>query len=238
MVENTIELIDKSHHGDKAARDKLVEENLGLVWSIVRRFGNRGYEMEDLFQIGSIGLMKAIDKFDIAFEVKFSTYAVPLISGEIKRFLRDDGMVKVSRSLKENSWKINKVMEQKKVESGTDITIQELVKETGLTQEEVVMAMEANIHVESIYKSVYHSDGSEIYLVDQMVAENREDILDHVLLEELLGSLGDAERNLLKLRYFENMTQVQVAKLLGMSQVQVSRTEKKILQGLREKYVG
>ena len=237
MDETTV-LIEQLQKGDKEARKVLIEKNLGLVHHIVKRFLGRGVEAEDLFQIGTIGLMKAIDKFDLSYQVKFSTYAVPLISGEIKRFLRDDGMVKVSRSLKENGWKINRVMEQKKVECGADITIQELVKETGLTQEEIVMAMEANVHVESIYKSVYHSDGSEIYLVDQMVAENREDVLDHVLLEELLGSLGDAERNLLKLRYFENMTQVQVARILGMSQVQVSRTEKKILQGLREKYVG
>ena len=237
MDETTV-LIEQLQKGDKEARKVLIEKNLGLVHHIVKRFLGRGVEAEDLFQIGTIGLMKAIDKFDLSYQVKFSTYAVPLISGEIKRFLRDDGMVKVSRSLKENGWKINRVMEQKKLECGADITIQELVKETGLTQEEIVMAMEANVHVESIYKSVYHSDGCEIYLVDQMVAENREDVLDHVLLEELLESLGDAERKLLKLRYFENMTQVQVARILGMSQVQVSRTEKKILQGLREKYVG
>ena len=153
MDETTV-LIEQLQNGDKEARKVLIEKNLGLVHHIVKRFLGRGVEPEDLFQIGTIGLMKAIDKFDLSYQVKFSTYAVPLISGEIKRFLRDDGMVKVSRSLKENSWKINKVMEQKKVESGTDITIQELVKETGLTQEEVVMAMEANIHVESIYKSV------------------------------------------------------------------------------------
>ena len=149
MDETTV-LIEQLQNGDKEARKVLIEKNLGLVHHIVKRFLGRGVESEDLFQIGTIGLMKAIDKFDLSYQVKFSTYAVPLISGEIKRFLRDDGMVKVSRSLKENGWKINKVMEQKKVESGADITIHELMKETGLTQEEVVMAMEANIHVESI----------------------------------------------------------------------------------------
>ena len=260
MDETTV-LMERLQEGDKDARKVLIEKNLGLVHHIVKRFLGRGVEAEDLFQIGTIGLMKAIDKFDLSFQVKFSTYAVPLISGEIKRFLRDDGMVKVSRSLKENGWKINRVIEQRKRESGNDVTLQELVKETGLTQEEIIMAMDANIHVESIYKSVYQSDGSEIYLVDQVVAaengnglgveagsgrekkttlsgtvedKEKEEILNHMLLEQLLESLGESERKLIKMRYFENMTQVQVARILGISQVQVSRTEKKILQGMRK----
>ena len=259
MDETTV-LIEQLQNGDKDARKVLIEKNLGLVHHIVKRFLGRGVDAEDLFQIGTIGLMKAIDKFDLSFQVKFSTYAVPLISGEIKRFLRDDGMVKVSRNLKENGWKINRVMEQKKRENGKDVTIQDLAKETGLTEEEIVLAMEANIHVESIYKSVYQSDGSEIYLVDQVVAggssslgveagsgrekkvtfsgavedKEKEKVLNHMLLEQLLGGLGDSERNLIKMRYFENMTQVQVARILGISQVQVSRTEKKILQGMRK----
>lgn len=260
MDETTV-LMERLQEGDKEARKVLIEKNLGLVHHIVKRFLGRGVEAEDLFQIGTIGLMKAIDKFDLSFQVKFSTYAVPLISGEIKRFLRDDGMVKVSRSLKENGWKINRVIEQRKRESGNDVTLQELVKETGLTQEEIIMAMDANIHVESIYKSVYQSDGSEIYLVDQVVAaengnglgveagsgrekkttlsgtvedKEKEEILNHMLLEQLLESLGESERKLIKMRYFENMTQVQVARILGISQVQVSRTEKKILQGMRK----
>lgn len=258
MDETTV-LMERLQEGDKEARKVLIEKNLGLVHHIVKRFLGRGVEAEDLFQIGTIGLMKAIDKFDLSFQVKFSTYAVPLISGEIKRFLRDDGMVKVSRSLKENGWKINRVIEQKKRESGNDVTLQDLVKETGLTQEEIIMAMDANIHVESIYKSVYQSDGSEIYLVDQVVAagtglgveagsgrekkttlsgtvedKEKEEILNHMLLEQLLEGLGDTERKLIKMRYFENMTQVQVARILGISQVQVSRTEKKILQRMRK----
>ena len=260
MDETTV-LMERLREGDKEARKVLIEKNLGLVHHIVKRFLGRGVEAEDLFQIGSIGLMKAIDKFDLSFHVKFSTYAVPLISGEIKRFLRDDGMVKVSRNLKENGWKINRVIEQKKRESGNDVTIQELEQATGLSQEEIVLAMEANIHVESIYKSVYQSDGSEIYLVDQVVAagsgnslgveagsgrekkttlsgtiedKEKEEVLNHMLLEQLLEELGDSERNLIKMRYFENMTQVQVTRILGISQVQVSRTEKKILQGMRK----
>ena len=167
-MDETFTLIEQLRLGDKEARKVLIEKNLGLVHHIVKRFAGRGVETEDLFQIGTIGLMKAIDKFDLSFGVKFSTYAVPLISGEIKRFLRDDGMVKVSRSLKENGWKINRVIEQRKLENGTDITIQELMQETGLSQEEIVMAMEANIHVESIYKSVYNYEGIEMYQVDQL----------------------------------------------------------------------
>ena len=260
MDETTV-LIEQLQKGDKEARKVLIEKNLGLVHHIVKRYLGRGVEAEDLFQIGTIGLMKAIDKFDLSFQVKFSTYAVPLISGEIKRFLRDDGMVKVSRNLKENGWKINRVVEQKKREEGRDLTVQELVKETGLSEEEIVMAMEANIHVESIYKSVYQSDGNEMYLVDQVVAggggisigveagngrdkkitlsgttedREKEEVLNHMLLEQLIAALSDSERNLIKMRYFENMTQVQVAKILGISQVQVSRTEKKILQGMRK----
>ena len=253
--------LEALQRGEEEAKNTLIEHNLRLVVFIARRFENTGIPLEDLISIGTIGLMKAIDKFDLSFQVKFSTYAVPLISGEIKRFLRDDGMVKVSRSLKENGWKINRVIEQKKRESGNDVTIQELEQETGLTQEEIVLAMEANIHVESIYKSVYQSDGSEIYLVDQVVAagsgnslgveagsgrekkttlsgtiedREKEEVLNHMLLEQLLNGLGDSERNLIKMRYFENMTQVQVARILGISQVQVSRTEKKILRGMRK----
>ena len=258
MDETTV-LMEQLQSGDKEARKVLIEKNLGLVHHIVKRFVGRGVEPEDLFQIGTIGLMKAIDKFDLSYQVKFSTYAVPLISGEIKRFLRDDGMIKVSRSVKENGWKIYRVMEQKKQKSGNDITIEELMLETGLTQDEILMAMEANIHVESIYKSVYQSDGNEIYLVDQVVVGNssslgveagslrdkkitlsgaaqdreKEELMNHMLLEQLLDELEETEKKLIKMRYFENMTQVQVAKILGMSQVQVSRTEKKILLRMR-----
>ncbi|MBQ9989957.1 MAG: SigB/SigF/SigG family RNA polymerase sigma factor [Lachnospiraceae bacterium] len=235
-MEESTALIERLQAGDKEAREVLIEKNLGPVHHIVKRFLGRGVEAEDLFQIGTIGLMKAIDKFDLSFQVKFSTYAVPLISGEIKRFLRDDGLVKVSRSLKENGWKINRALEQQKREQGRDMTLEELSGATGLDREEIVMAMEANVQVESLYKSVYQSDGSEIFLVDQVVAEGSagETVLNHILLEQLLNGLGDSERNLIRMRYFENMTQVQVAKILGISQVQVSRTEKKILTGMRK----
>ena len=230
-------LIEKSHAGDKQAREVLIEKNLGLVHHIVKRFLNRGVDAEDLFQIGCIGLMKAVDKFALAFDVKFSTYAVPMISGEIKRFLRDDGMVKVSRSLKENGWKITRAREQFQHEHGREPTLEEIAKVTGLSTEEVVMAMDAGAEVESIYKSVYQSDGNEIYLVDQIAGKNneREKLLNHMLLKQLLSELEGEERELIRLRYFQGKTQTEVAGRLGISQVQVSRLEKRILRRLRDK---
>ena len=236
MEEVTV-LIARSQAGDKEAREILIEKNLGLVHHIVKRFLGRGYDAEDLFQIGSIGLMKAIDKFDLSFDVKFSTYAVPMISGEIKRFLRDDGMVKVSRSLKENGWKIKQASERIAHEKGRDASLEEIVEETGLSKEDIVMAMEANVEVESIYKSVYQSDGNEIYLVDRLPEkrDENEKLLNHMLLQQLMAELGEEEKRLITLRYFQDKTQMEVAKKLGVSQVQVSRMEKKILIRMREK---
>jgi len=179
--------------------------------------------------------MKAIDKFDTSFDVRFSTYAVPMISGEIKRFLRDDGMVKVSRSIKENGWKLRRAEEKLLNELGREATIEELAKETGLMVEDIVMAIEANTEIESIYKSVYQGDGNEIYLVDKLeerVDEN-ERTLNSIALEQIMKELKDDERRLIELRYFHEKTQVEVAKELFVSQVQVSRMEKRILLKLR-----
>ena len=220
-MDHTIALIQKSHEGDDEARAQLVEENTGLVWCIVRRFAGRGTEMEDLFQIGTIGLLKAIDKFDLSFEVKFSTYAVPLISGEIKRFLRDDGMIKVSRSLKELSYKAYQTQEE-------DLKV---------APEELTMAMDACTDVESLHRPVCKKEGQEMSLMEKVgqadAAEER--VVDHLLLKELLKNLDKDERKLIYLRYFSEKTQTQVGKELGISQVQVSRMEKKILKNLREK---
>ncbi|WP_342756839.1 SigF/SigG family RNA polymerase sporulation sigma factor [Kineothrix sedimenti] len=238
MEEVTV-LIARSQAGDKEAREVLIEKNLGLVHHIVKRFLGRGYDAEDLFQIGSIGLMKAIDKFDLSFEVKFSTYAVPMISGEIKRFLRDDGMVKVSRTLKENGWKIKQTAEKISYEQGREATLEEISKLTELSIEDIVMAMEANVEVESIYKSVYQSDGNEIFLVDKLPEKKdaNERLLNHMLLEQLMSELEEDERQLITLRYFQDKTQVEVAKKLGISQVQVSRMEKRILVRMRESLI-
>ena len=232
-------LIERSHAGDKEAREVLIEKNLGLVHHIVKRFLNRGVDAEDLFQIGCIGLMKAIDKFNLAFDVKFSTYAVPMISGEIKRFLRDDGMMKVSRGLKENGWKIKKAREQYQHEKGKEPALREVAEMTGLTVEEVVMAMDAGAEVESIYRSVYQSDGNEIYLADQIASgsNEKEKLLNHMLLSQLLSELEGEDKELILLRYFQGKTQVDVAERLGISQVQVSRLEKRILRRMRERAV-
>ena len=231
----TDRLIQQSRQGDKEARDTLVKENLGLVWSIVHRFANRGYEAEDLFQIGSIGLMKAIDRFDTGFDVKFSTYAVPVITGEIKRFLRDDGMIKVSRTLKENSWKISLAVQKLQEKWGRDVTIREIAGETGLDTEEILMAMEANTRIDSLNKPVSAPDGKEICLEDQIpgTGDENEKVHNRILLEQLLGTLNAKERQLIYMRYFQDRTQTDVARELNMTQVQVSRMEKKLLSRMR-----
>ncbi|MCI9051732.1 MAG: RNA polymerase sporulation sigma factor SigF [Lachnospiraceae bacterium] len=236
-MDDTIALIEAAHRGDKEARDRLVMENMGLIWSIVRRFSGRGYETEDLFQIGSIGLMKAIDKFDLNYDVKFSTYAVPMIAGEIKRFLRDDGMIKVSRSLKEAAGKAKIITEKLHGEQGREPTIEEVAKEIGISSEELVMALDSQSEVESIYKTIYQGDGNAITLLDKLEEEvdANEELLNHMVLEELLSGLDEKERNIIQMRYFMDKTQTEIAKEIGISQVQVSRLEKKILQSMREK---
>lgn len=247
-MEEVSVLIAKSQAGDKEAREVLIEKNLGLVHHIVRRFAGRGHDLEDLFQIGAIGLMKAIDKFDLAQGVRFSTYAVPMITGEIKRFLRDDGMVKVSRTVKENGLKVRMTRQRLQAVLKREPTLQEIAKEAVLTEEDIVLAMEAGAEVESIYSAVYQDDGSEMYLVDKVVQNQsgcvggvcdgndyeKEKLLDHMLLSQLLDSLEKFDRELIYMRYFQNKTQMEIAGKLGISQVQVSRMEKKILLRLRE----
>ena len=235
-MDHTIVLIQKSHEGDKEARARLVEENTGLVWCVVKRFYNRGVEMEDLFQIGVIGLMKAIDYFDTSYDVRFSTYAVPMISGEIKRFLRDDGMIKVSRSLKEYSWKIQKAREELNHQNGREASLSELCACTGLEAEDVISAMEAGSEVESLNKVIFQSDGQPVRLVDKLVEKKdcHSELLDHLLIEELLNQLDARERELIILRYYCGETQSKIAEHFGISQVQVSRMEKRILKRMRE----
>jgi RNA polymerase sporulation-specific sigma factor len=236
-MDHTLELIASAQSGDKRARDQLVEENMGLIWSIVRRFTGRGHEMEDLFQIGSIGLLKAIDKFDNGFDVKFSTYAVPMITGEIKRFLRDDGIIKVSRSLKETANKVRITREILNNKLGREPTIEELSEETGIEIEDIVMAMESNAEVESLYKTIYQGDGNAIFLIDKLeeTVDENEDMLNKMVLKEVLDSLEVQEREIIELRYFKDKTQTEIAKKIGISQVQVSRLEKKILKTMRER---
>lgn len=234
-MEHTIALIQKSHDGDEKARAQLVEENVGLVWCVVKRFYGRGVETDDLFQIGSIGLIKAIDKFDLSFDVKFSTYAIPMISGEIKRFLRDDGMIKVSRSLKELSYKAFLKKEELQEKLQREPTVEELAQSLDVDKEELVMALESGNEIESLYRPVYQKDGNEIALVDKLEEkeEQEEKILNRIVLYQLLKELNQEDRKLLYLRYFANKTQTEIGKILGISQVQVSRMEKKILKVLR-----
>ncbi len=237
-VDETMTLIDRAHKGDKEARDQLVLENMGLIWSIVRRFQGRGYDMEDLFQIGSIGLIKAIDKFDLSYEVRFSTYAVPMITGEIKRFIRDDGMIKVSRSLKEMGMRAKTVREALTSSLGREPTVEEIAKELGASKEEVAASMEAGAEVESLYKTIQKQDESGLCLMDKIEDENQdhEKLLNHIVLEELISQLGEKEREIIFRRYYENQTQTEIAKALNISQVQVSRLEKKILKQMRERF--
>lgn len=240
-MRNMAELIRRAQEGDKEAKERMISENLGLVHSIVKRFENRGCDREELFQTGCIGLMKAIDKFDLSMQLAFSTYAVPMIMGEIRRFLRDDGMVKVSRTLKENGYKISKARELLTNELGRDPSLLEIEALTELSREEIVLAMEANREVESIYQPVAGTDGDEILLVDQLgncgnVYEEpeKEAVINELVVEQLLAMLEEKERQVIRLRYFENKTQCEVAAVLGMSQVQISRLERKILLRLRE----
>ena len=239
-MEHTLALIQQAHEGDKNAREQLVEENMGLVFMIGKRFLGRGHEMEDLCQIGSIGLMKAIDKFDSSFDVKFSTYAVPMITGELKRFLRDDGMIKVSRSLKEISYKTYKTKEDLEKKLQREPTIEELAGEMQMDREEIVMALEASNEVESLSKTIYQGDGTEICLIDKLeeTENENEKVLARLLLEQGLKTLEKEEYELIRLRYFEDQTQVKTAEQLGKTQVQVSRMEKKILKKLRQELLG
>ena len=188
-MERTLELIRRSQDGEKEARETLIEENMGLVHHVARRFLGRGVEAEDLFQIGAIGLMKAIDRFDLNYEVRFSTYAVPMIAGEIRRFLRDDSMIKVSRSLKETAYKVYSVREQMMNEHGIEPTIEELASSLEIEKEDIVLALEAGSEVESIYKTIYQNDGNSIYLIDKLVSSEDESrqAVDRLALEELLG---------------------------------------------------
>lgn len=237
---DTLELIQLSKQGDKAARDLVIMENVGLVWSIVRRFLGRGHEAEDLFQIGSIGLMKAIDKFDMSYEVKFSTYAVPMITGEIKRFLRDDGMIKVSRSIKESAGKIRMMREELERKNGREPTIDEICACLQMDKEDVVLALESGSEVESLYKTIYQGDGNAIYLIDKIEQseDESEAMINHIALQEVMSTLEEKEQDIIKLRYFMDKTQTEIAEVLGISQVQVSRLEKRILKTMREKMLG
>lgn len=230
------EIIKKAQNGDKESESYLIIQNLGLVRSVIRRFQNRGYEYEDLLQIGSIGLLKAIKKFDNSYNVKFSTYAMPMIIGEIKRFLRDDGMIKVSRNLKEIAAKAYMYREALEKDNGREPTLSELAAELEITKEDLVIALNSQNSIHSLHEPINQDEGSPIELIDKVQNEKFQefDVINRIILKETLSSLEHRERQIIILRYFKELTQCQVAEILGISQVQVSRSEKKILGKLRE----
>ncbi|QDI89899.1 RNA polymerase sporulation sigma factor SigF [Salicibibacter halophilus] len=229
--------IAESQNGSQKARDLLVENNTRLVWSVVQRFLNRGYEGEDLFQIGCIGLMKSIDKFDLNYEVKFSTYAVPMIIGEIQRFIRDDGTVKVSRSLKELNHKIRKEKEELTKKSGRVPTIAEVAEALNVYPEDIVFANEATRSLSSLNETVYENEGDPITLMDQLSNPDETKWFEELALRDVVHHLEQRERLIVFLRYYRDQTQSEVADRLGISQVQVSRLEKKILEKMRKEMV-
>lgn len=226
------DLIYESQHGNKQARDYLVEKNVRLVWSVVQRFINRGYDPDDLFQIGSIGLIKSIDKFDLSYDVRFSTYAVPMIIGEIQRFIRDDGSVKVSRTLKETGNKIRRAKDILTKKLGRSPTVNEVANELEISTEEIIHAEEAARTPHSIHETVFENDGDPITLLDQLSLEDSK-WFEKLSLEEAIQHLNERERLIVYLRYYKDQTQTEVAERLGISQVQVSRIEKKLLQEIK-----
>ena len=236
MFDQNNKLIERAKNGDRQATETLFSLNMGLVKKIALKFLNRGIELDDAIQIGCIGLQKAIQKFDFSYDVQFSTYAVPMIMGEIKRFLRDDGIIKVSRSLKESQWKIKKMVEVLGHEIGREPTVEELADKLSMEPEEIILCMEAVVEVDSMEQSIYGKDGKEISLKDKLAAEKneQEELMNRLFLQQLLNSLEERDKQLILLRYFENKTQTEVAEILGISQVQVSRLEKRILRRLKE----
>lgn len=232
-------LIMEAQQGDKCAFDTVIRENIGLVWSIVKRFFGR-CDTDDLFQLGALGLVKAVKKFDFNYDVKFSTYAVPMIMGEIKRFLRDDGIIKVSRSIKENSYKISKAREYLISQYNREPTLDEVVEYTKIDKESVILALYATREVDSIDRAIDVEGNREITLSDVIADDENisEKTVNNILLNQAIERLDKREQSLVKMRYMKEMTQKDIASVMGISQVQVSRLEKKILFKMREYMTG
>ena len=221
------ELLDRSHHGDKDARDKLIFGNLRLVLSVIQRFTSRGENPDDLFQVGCIGLIKAIDNFDPSHEVMFSTYGVPMISGEVKRFLRDNNAVRVSRSMRDTAYRAMQIKEQLTNENGKEPNITEIAKRMELPPEDVVIALESIVEPVSLYEPVFSDGGDTIYIMDQVKGGTTDgDWLEEIAMREAIRDLTDRERKILSMRFIDGKTQTEVAGEIGISQAQVSRLEK------------
>ena len=219
--------------------DRLIRDNNGLIWSIVRRFMNRGYEVEDLYQIGCMGFIKSIKRFDTNFEVKLSTYSVPYILGEIKRFIRDDGPIKVSRSIKELNIKILEIQKQYFTKYGKEITLEEISKELKITKEEIAMALDSSRPVDSIENAKYTDNKTDktISILEQISTgkDEQTEITNRIAIKNLISELNEREKEIIMLRYYKQKTQMQVSKILGITQVQVSRIERKVLDNMRRK---
>lgn len=241
MYENDNQSIKKAQNGDKFELDRLVRQNSGLIWSIVKRFSNRGYELQDLYQVGCLGFIKSIKRFDTSFEVKLSTYSVPYILGEIKRFIRDDGPIKVSRSIKELYVKIKELQRQFLLNRGREITVPEIAKLLKVSKEDVTISLESSMPIESIEGNRTKDNGDKnIGLIDRISTgkDEEEIITNKIVVKELIEGLDKKDKEIILLRFFKEKTQSQVASILGISQVQVSRIEKRVLQKLKYKLIG
>lgn len=239
MYENDMKIIERAQNGSKDDMTKLIQDNSRLVWSIVRRFNGRGYDTEDLYQIGSIGLIKAIQRFDTNFEVRLSTYAVPYILGEIKRFIRDDGPIKISRSIKELNIKIKELQKEYLEKYGKEITLEEIAKKLKTSKEEITMALDSARPVNSIEDSMYRDNKTDktISLIEQLSTGKDEEteITNRITIKKLISELKDKEKEVILLRYYKGKTQMQVSRILGITQVQVSRIERKVLDNMKRK---
>ncbi|TZE81960.1 RNA polymerase sporulation sigma factor SigG [Calorimonas adulescens] len=236
--EEMLELMNKMKNGDKEAREKFIKGNLRLVLSVIQRFNNRGESVDDLFQVGCIGLIKAIDNFDVNQNVRFSTYAVPMIIGEIRRYLRDNNSIRVSRSLRDMAYKALQIKDRLVNENSKEPTLSEIAKELNVSEEEIVFALDAIQDPISLFEQVYHDGGDAIYVMDQISDENNQDDtwLDNISLKEAMSKLSERDKNIVRLRFFEGKTQMEVAEEIGISQAQVSRLEKSALNQMR-KYI-
>ena len=230
------DVIIKAQNKDEKAKELLVKENLSLVWSLVHRFNSMMYEKEELFQIGCVGLIKAIDKFDVSYDVAFSTYAVPIILGEIKRHFRDDGAIKVSRSIKELNQKITKISDEYLIKNNKEISIEELADTLNVSKSDIVLAIDSKYYPTSLNEVIYEKDGSVITVEERLVEKESYSLIDKITLYEEIKKLTEKERKLIKMRYYLDMNQDQIAKEFNVSQVQISRLEKKIIEKLKKQF--
>lgn len=231
------DLIWQAQNGDRQAMSEIINNNVGLVWNVVRRFNNRGYELEDLFQIGCIGFVKAIQRFDMNYETQLSTYAIPMIIGEIKRFIRDNGPIKVSRSLKELAAKIRQLQEKEEIEGKEEMQVEEIAQKLNVSTEDIILALDSNLYIESLDRKMYDDD--EVTVGERIAYENNDyqKLLDKITVEKMLQTLNEKERRVILYRYFKEKTQTEVSNILGVSQVQISRIEKKALEKMKGEFM-